>query len=56
MTDSDEQKKCFHYTNLQPMWAPEIPMSSAQEDLLQQRVGEQDDRVQSILRHVGVKS
>ena len=23
LTDSDEQKKCFHYTNLQPMWADE---------------------------------
>ena len=23
MTDPDEQKKCFHYTNLQPMWADE---------------------------------
>ena len=23
ITDSDEQKKCFHYTNLQPMWADE---------------------------------
>jgi|TARA_R110000851_G_scaffold106972_6_gene226857 hypothetical protein len=40
----------------QPVFESEIPMSSAQEDLLQQRVGEQDDRVQSILRHVGVKS
>jgi len=21
MNDIDEQKKCFHYTNLQPLWA-----------------------------------
>ena len=21
LTKSDEQKKCFHYTNLQPLWA-----------------------------------
>ena len=21
MEDSDQQKKCFHYTNLQPLWA-----------------------------------
>ena len=23
LTDSDQQKKCFHYTNLQPLWAHE---------------------------------
>ena len=23
LTDLDEQKKCFHYTNLQPLWAHE---------------------------------
>ena len=22
-TDDNEQKKCFHYTNLQPLWAKE---------------------------------
>lgn len=21
LTDIDQQKKCFHYTNLQPLWA-----------------------------------
>jgi hypothetical protein len=21
LTDSEQQKKCFHYTNLQPLWA-----------------------------------
>lgn len=21
LTDEDQQKKCFHYTNLQPLWA-----------------------------------
>jgi hypothetical protein len=21
LTDVEEQKKCFHYTNLQPLWA-----------------------------------
>ena len=40
----------------QPVFDSEVPMSPAQEDLLQERVGEQDERVQSILRRIGVKS
>jgi hypothetical protein len=23
LTDTDQQRKCFHYTNLQPLWAHE---------------------------------
>ena len=41
---------------IQPIFDSEVPMSLAQEQLLHVRADEQDDRVQSILRHVGVKS
>jgi hypothetical protein len=34
LTKSEEQKKCFHYTNLRPMWASEnISKSSKHEGI-----------------------
>ena len=28
LTDPEQQKQCFHYTNLQPLWAKDNPAKS----------------------------